>query len=104
MSVLQFEGGNKKRRACGISAIGLAGMRSTSTTSKPTPALSERAGERTFQLESALFEADQAASCEPVKSEMPEPIQVDKAEYLDLLRCREIVRRALAEYVSDEEL
>ncbi|MDV3240959.1 MAG: hypothetical protein LOY00_04120 [Methylocaldum sp.] len=68
----------------------------------PVPYL-ERASERIFQLERALFEAAQAVAPPAEGSPSGEWVQVDKAEYERLLRCRDIVEKALAEHARDEE-
>jgi len=69
----------------------------------PVPYL-ERASERIFQLERALFEAAQVFESLEADTPAGEMIQVDKREYERLLRCRDIVEKSLAEYASDEEL
>jgi hypothetical protein len=61
----------------------------------------ERASERIYQLEEALFEAVQAAKPQPGEPTASERIEVDKAEYQRLLACLAIVEDSLAKLQPD---
>ena len=104
MSVIEHDFGLRQReierrfrRQLSLDALHEANIRAN-----PLPYL-ERASERIFQLERALFEAAQAmalADGEPVSAET---VTVGKTEYERLLACRAIVERALVECGSAQE-
>jgi hypothetical protein len=68
----------------------------------PLPYL-ERASERIYQLEKALFEAAQAARPPFGDTNAREAIEVDKAEYRSLLDCRSIVEKAIIDLIHGDE-
>jgi hypothetical protein len=70
----------------------------------PLPYL-ERASERIFQLESALFDAVQALKPAPGEPLSTETIEVDKKEYQCLLKCRAAIEKSFAQLgsVKDDE-
>jgi hypothetical protein len=82
--------------------LSLDGLHEANIRTNPLPYL-ERASERIFQLEQALFEAARAAT--PPDDELPsiETIVVGKTEYQRLVRCHTIVAKALAELVADRD-
>jgi hypothetical protein len=104
MTVIERDFGKKARQT--IRRFGellcLDALHEANIRANPVPYL-ERASERIFQLERALFEAAQAVAPPEDSSPPGELVQVDKAEYERLLRCREIVEKALAEHARDEE-
>lgn len=101
MTVIEHDFGSRARRTVRRfrELLALDPLHEANIRANPVPYL-ERAGERIFQLERALFEAvrvferDQAGSGETVL--------VDKAEYERLLRCRAVVEKALSEYARDQ--
>ena len=105
MTVVECDFGKKTRQTVRRfwELLSLDALHEGNIKANPVPYL-ERASERIFQLERALFEAAQVF--EPLEGEFPagEMIQVDSVEYERLLRCRDIVKKSLAEYASDEEL
>lgn len=80
--------------------LGLDALHEENVRANPLPYL-ERASERIFQLEKALFEAIQAAT--PAGGEASETIEIAKADYDGLLACKAIVERALAELQAGED-
>jgi hypothetical protein len=104
MGVIKHDFGVKKRR--GISRfrklLKLDALHEANVRANPLPYL-ERASERIYQLEAALFEAAQAAKRPFDDACSQKTIEVDKAEYQRLLDCRSIVERALAELSQRDE-
>lgn len=98
MTVIKHDFGLKKRRVVrrfrGL--LKLDALHETNVKANPLPYL-ERASERIFRLEEALFEAAQALKPQHGEPQSSETIVVDKAEYQRLLNCRAIVERSLAE-------
>jgi hypothetical protein len=68
----------------------------------PLPYL-ERASERIFQLERALFEAAQAAAPSDGSSPSAETLVVNKADFERLTTCRAIVEKAFGEFASNQD-
>ena len=103
MSVIKHDFGIGQRRTARRfrKLLSLDALHEANARANPVPYL-ERASERIFQLEAALFEAAQAAKVSP-REVSPELIVVDKAEYQRLLNCRAIVERALARLASDRD-
>lgn len=103
MGIVRHDFGKKKREIARrfTKLLSLDALHEANVRANPVPYL-ERASERIYQLEKALFEAADAARpfTEPPTS--PEMIQVDKAEYQRLLNCRAIVERMLAELILRE--
>ena len=104
MSVIEHDFGlqqreleRRLRRRLGLDALHEANIRSN-----PLPYL-ERASERIFQLERALFEAAQAAALCGGEPSPDETIVISKTEYQRLASCRSIVEKALAEFASDQD-
>ena len=98
MSVIEHEFGKKERQTVRRfrSLLTLDAMHEANVRSNPVPYL-ERASERIYQLEKALFEAAQAA--EPSLEQPPtlDTVRVNAAEYQCLLNCRAIIEKALAD-------
>lgn len=103
MTIIEHDFGKAARQAVRRfgELLGLDALHEANIKANPLPYL-ERASERIFQLEKALFEAARAIA--PPEGESPPgpEVLVDQAEYERLLRCREIVEKALAEYARDE--
>lgn len=69
----------------------------------PLPYL-ERASERIFRLQAAIFEAIEAAkSSTPAEGPDVEQMLVDKAEYQRLKACLALLEKAYADYGVDHE-
>ena len=104
MTVIERDFGKKARET--VRHFGellcLDALHEANIRANPVPYL-ERASERIFQLERALFEAAKAVAAPKDEYRTVEFVQVDKAEYESLLRCREIVEKALAKYARHEE-
>lgn len=105
MKIIEHDFGKKVRQTVqGFrERLSLDALHEANIRANPLPYL-ERASERIFQLEKALFEAAQACLGGEAQAESPETVMVNKAEYERLLRCRAIVDKALAEHASDEQL
>jgi hypothetical protein len=73
--------------------ITLEAQHEAKVLANPLPYL-ERATERISQLEMALLDA--VGATEPLPSETPsgEKVEIDKAEYERLLRCKELLKQA----------
>ncbi len=105
MSVIKRDFGMTKRRAVRRfrRLLSLDALHEANLRINPLPYL-ERASERIFQLERALFDAAEAAK-PPAGARSPdEKIEVDKAEYERLVRCRAIVEKSLAQLASAEDV
>jgi hypothetical protein len=120
MSVIKRDFGMAKSRSVRrfTRLLSLDALHEANVRANPLPYL-ERASERIFQLEKALFEAAEAANeaSEPtpaatapapkmtqLETTEVETIQVDKAEYQRLLRCRAIVERGLANLATQQDI
>ncbi|ABQ34353.1 MAG: hypothetical protein E6614_13095 [Bradyrhizobium sp.] len=79
--------------------LSLDALHEANVRANPVPYL-ERASERIYQLEKALFEAWQAAMAATDGDD--ETVSIGKAEHARLLQCRTIVARAYAQLVADQ--
>lgn len=98
MSVIKHDFGSSKRRAARRlrTSLDLDALHEANVQANPLPYL-ERASERIYQLEKLLFEAAGTAAPADDPAASSDTIEVSKAEYEELLRCRDVVRRGLAE-------
>lgn len=96
MDVIKHDFGLKKRRSVGRfrKLLKLDALHEANVRANPLPYL-ERASERIYQLEKALFEAAQAAKGRFGDGDPLETIEVGKVQYQRLLDCRSIVEKAL---------
>ncbi|GLH81169.1 hypothetical protein SSBR45G_60780 [Bradyrhizobium sp. SSBR45G] len=78
--------------------LSLDALHDANVRANPIPYL-ERASERIYQLEKALFEALQAATASA--DDNGGTISIGEAEHRRLLQCRDIVARAYAQLVAD---
>ncbi|WP_257166141.1 hypothetical protein [Bradyrhizobium sp. SRS-191] len=78
--------------------LSLDALHEANVRANPIPYL-ERASERIYQLEKALFEALQAAAS---AHEDGETVTISKAELQRLQQCRAIVESAYAQLVADQ--
>ena len=103
MTVVEHDFGKKARRTARRfrQLLSLDALHEANVRANPVPYL-ERASERIYQLEKALFEA--AAAAQPPTGRLPsaETIEVDKADYERLLDCRSIIESALAKLGGGE--
>lgn len=97
MSVIKHDFGKGKRQTVRRfqSLLTLDALHEANIRSNPVPYL-ERASERIYQLEKALFEAAQAARSPASQQASPKTVTVNAADYQGLLNCRAIVEQALA--------
>lgn len=104
MSVIHRDFGKKARATAQQfrERLSLDALHEANIRANPLPYL-ERASERIFQLEKALFEAARLFK-EEIGPQSGQTVTLDSKEYERLLRCREIVEHAWAEHHSDEEL
>lgn len=105
MTVIEHDFGKKKRQAARRfrKLLNLDALHEANVQANPLPYL-ERASERIYQLEKALFEAAQAAAGpSPHETSACGKVEVDMAEYQALLNCRAIVEKALARLKKDED-
>lgn len=105
MTVIKHDFGLKRRKAVRRfrALLKLDALHEANVKANPLPYL-ERASERIFQLEKALFEAAQALKPQHGGPPSSETIEVDKAEYQRLLNCQATVEKSLAELGrSDDE-
>lgn len=104
MGIIKHDFGKRKRQAARRfrSLLGLDALHEANVRANPLPYL-ERASERIYQLEKALFEAAQAAA--PVFDQGPstETVEVNKAEYQRLLNCRSTVEDGLKKLGLSEQ-
>lgn len=105
MSVIKRDFGMVRRRNARRfrKLLGLDALHEANVRSNPLPYL-ERASERIFRLEKALFEAADAAKPPLASAAATEKIEVDKAEYQRLLNCRSVVERSLAQFGSADDI
>jgi len=83
--------------------LSLDALHEANLRNNPLPYL-ERASERIFQLERALFEAAAAARPPPGAAAAGETIAMSKAEYQRLVDCRAIVMRSLDQLGAAEDI
>lgn len=104
MTVIERDFGKKPRETVRRfrELLALDALHEHNIRENPLPYL-ERASERIFQLERALFDAVQALSPKSEPCAENEMLTLRKQDYLGLLRCSEIVQEALKEYGIDEE-
>lgn len=102
MSVIEHDFGLKQReierrfrKLLSLDAVHEANVRAN-----PVPYL-ERASERIYQLERALFEALQAATA--TTETTGETVVISKAEHHRLLACRTIIESAYKQLVVDDD-
>jgi hypothetical protein len=103
MKVIDHDFGHEKRSKARRlrQLLDLDRLHENNVRDNPLPYL-ERASERIFQLENALFEARQALA-PPAGVVGPEELVIlEKAELDSLLRCADIVRMAFEALVRDE--
>ncbi|MFG1424641.1 hypothetical protein [Roseixanthobacter glucoisosaccharinicivorans] len=108
MSIIKADFGAEKRTAARRlrTLLSLNALHEANVRGNPVPYL-ERASERIYQLEKVLFEAAAASrSCADVADgegrRDAEPVTIEKAEYLQLLACRDIVEAALKQLASED--
>ncbi|CCE06185.1 conserved hypothetical protein [Bradyrhizobium sp. STM 3843] len=101
MSVIEHDFGLKQRESERRfrKLLSLDALHEANVRANPVPYL-ERASERIYQLEKALFDALQAATLQADDS--ADTITVSKADYQRLLNCRAIVAAAFDGLVSDD--
>ncbi|MDR3463968.1 MAG: hypothetical protein P4L76_16800 [Beijerinckiaceae bacterium] len=104
MSVIKLESGKKNRQTVRRfrQLLGLEALHEANIRSNPVPYI-ERASERIFHLQRALFEAAEASKSSFGSKTPPKMIEVDELEYRRLLRCRAIVEKALDECRADSD-
>jgi hypothetical protein len=104
MSVIDHDFGLPQRRIARrfTRLLNLNALHEANVRANPIPYL-ERASERIYQLEKALFEAAQASAAADDAPASDETILVNKAEYQRLLDCRAIIEKALAQLGPEEE-
>ncbi|MDO9708911.1 hypothetical protein [Paracraurococcus lichenis] len=97
MSITRHDFGKAKRQSLRRfrQLLSLDAMHEANIRNNPVPYL-ERASERIYQLEKALTEAAEAAKPPFHAPAATERVDIDRAEYERLLRCRRIVEDALA--------
>ncbi len=105
MSVIEHDFGLSNRlteRRFG-KLLELDALHEANIRANPLPYL-ERASERIFRLQAAMFEAIQAAK-PPTPGPAPdaENVLVDKAEYQRLKTCVALLEKAYAEYGTQDE-
>jgi len=98
MVVIKHDFGVKECRSTGRfrKLLKLDALHEANVNANPLPYL-ERASERIYQLENALFEAAQAARRPFGDANSQETIKVDKADYQRLIACRSIVEKAFVD-------
>ncbi len=105
MSVIKHEFGKKERQTVRRfrSLLTLDALHEANVRSNPVPYL-ERASERIYQLEKALFEAAQAAAPPLEQPPTLDTVRVNAAEYQHLLNCWAIIEKALANLEPSEDV
>jgi hypothetical protein len=105
MSVIEHDFGlsNRLRERRFGKLLELDALHEANIRANPLPYL-ERASERIFRLQAAMFEAIQAAK-PPTPGPAPdgENVLVDKAEYQRLKTCVALLEKAYADYGAREE-
>ncbi|MGJ5203239.1 hypothetical protein [Bradyrhizobium sp. HKCCYLR20261] len=101
MTVIEHDFGMQQRQVERRfrSLLSLDALHEANVRANPIPYL-ERASERIYQLEKALFEALQAATT--AADDGVETVSISKAEHRRLLQCRAIVESAYAQLVADQ--
>ncbi|MGY4303112.1 hypothetical protein ACVIJ6_000355 [Bradyrhizobium sp. USDA 4369] len=101
MTVIEHDFGRQQRQVERRfrTLLSLDALHEANVRANPIPYL-ERASERIYQLEKALFEAWQAAMA--ATDGDGETVSIGKAEHARLLQCRAIVARAYAQLVADQ--
>ncbi|MGJ4891894.1 hypothetical protein ACQR1Y_27140 [Bradyrhizobium sp. HKCCYLRH3099] len=101
MTVIEHDFGMQQRQVERRfrSLLSLDALHEANVRANPIPYL-ERASERIYQLEKALFEALQAATT--ATDDGVETVSISKAEHQRLLQCRAIVESAYAQLVADQ--
>ncbi|CAL75718.1 hypothetical protein BRADO1847 [Bradyrhizobium sp. ORS 278] len=101
MTVIEHDFGRQQRQVERKfrTLLSLDALHEANVRANPVPYL-ERASERIYQLEKALFEALQAATA--AAGDSSETVSIGKTELARLLQCREIVARAYAQLVTDQ--
>ncbi len=104
MSVIEHDFGAEKRRKEKRfrTLLSLDALHEANVRANPLPYL-ERASERIFQLERALFEAALAGRPTSTESAPAETVQVDAQEFARLKACYEVVEQALATHAANED-
>jgi hypothetical protein len=104
MAIIKHDFGLKKRRSLGRfrKLLKLDALHEANVRANPLPYL-ERASERIYRLEKALFEAAQAAKAPFDEAPSQETIEVRKVEYQRLLDCRSIVEKALIDLTPGDD-
>jgi hypothetical protein len=105
VSVIKHEFGKKERQTVRRfrSLLTLDALHEANVRSNPVPYL-ERASERIYQLEKALFEAAQAAKPSLGQLASLETVRVNATEHQRLLNCRAIIEKALADLGSGDDV
>ena len=105
MSVIEHDFGltNRLTERRFSKLLELDALHEANIRANPLPYL-ERASERIFRLQAAMFEAIQAAK-PPTPGVTPgvESVLVDKAEYLRLKTCLALLENAYADYGAKDE-
>lgn len=101
MTVIEHDFGRQQRQVERRfrTLLSLDALHEANVRANPIPYL-ERASERIYQLEKALFEALQAATAST--DDDGETLSIGKAELERLQRCRAIVETAYAQLVADQ--
>ncbi|HET6377056.1 MAG TPA: hypothetical protein VFG05_01910 [Methylocella sp.] len=105
MTVIEHDFGKKKRQAARRfrKLLDLDALHEANVQANPLPYL-ERASERIYQLEKALFEAAQAAAGPSSQETFAcGKVEVDEAEYQALLNFRAMLEKALASLKNDAD-
>lgn len=104
MGVIEHDFGLHRRRSQRrfTRLLELDALHEVNIRANPLPYL-ERASERIFQLQQVIFDATQALKASTPDSSSGEDVSVDKAEYLRLKKCQEIVEQGFARFVTSEE-
>lgn len=104
MSVITHDFGADKRRTTRRfrQLLSLDALHEANMKANPLPYL-ERASERIFQLEKALFEAALASRPSAADAPTGETVTVDAAEYRRLQAAVALVEAAHARFSSDDE-
>jgi hypothetical protein len=104
MSIIKHDFGKKKRLSVRRfrQLLSLDALHEANIRDNPYPYL-DRASERIYLLEKALFEAAEAAKPPFGRTSPGGSIEIELAEYQRLLTCLSIVEQALAECRSDDE-
>lgn len=103
MTIIKHDFGKRKRQTIRRfrRLLSLGSLHEANVRANPLPYL-ERASERIYQLEKALFEAAQAARPPLGQPPLQETVQVNAAEYQRLLACRSAIEKALVELQAFE--